>query len=373
LEQIGAKCEREGNSLHIHTSKLISTKVGALSRKNRIPILALAPLLHRGKQAEVPVVEGDRIGPRPVNLHIDALRAMGATVEQTPSSFVANAEKMNGSKIHFKFPSVGATETVLFAGVLAQGITRLENAAVEPEITELIMFLQKMGAIIHLGADRVIEIEGVKKLHGASHRVIGDRNEVVSFAAAAIGTQGDVFVEGAEHQYLISFLNVVRKLGAQYEVNSDGIRFWHQGKLNPINISTDTHPGFMTDWQQPTLVLTTQANGISHIHETIYEDRFGYTKDLCNMGANIEVVEDCGIETCRFLGKGAKHFSTITGVTPLKAASLKIPDIRAGIAHVIAALMASGTSEVEGIEHLDRGYVQLEERLRQLGAQIKRI
>ncbi|MEK7631289.1 MAG: UDP-N-acetylglucosamine 1-carboxyvinyltransferase [Patescibacteria group bacterium] len=373
LATVGSSLEWENGTLHVHTPQIRTTTVHALTRKNRIPILALAPLLHRGQHADVPVVGGDKIGPRPVNLHLESLRAMGATVEQTDSAFIATAAKLRGAKIRLAFPSVGATETILFAAVLAEGKTRLENAAVEPEVLELIMFLQKMGAIVHLGANRIIEIEGVTKLHGASWRVGPDRNEIVSFASAAIGTGGDVFIEGAQQEHLVTYLNVVRKIGAEFRVESDGIHFRAGKALRSLDLTTDTHPGFMTDWQQPTVALLTQAQGVSHIHETIYEDRFGYTADLVRMGADIAVTDQCPDSGCRFAGGGAKHFATITGPHPLRANTLHIPDIRAGMAHIIAALIAQGTSTVEGIEHLDRGYVQLEERLRQLGAEIARV
>jgi UDP-N-acetylglucosamine 1-carboxyvinyltransferase len=372
LVAVGATVEWEQGTLHLHTPSIKTTTVPPLSRKNRIPILALAPLLHRGQHAQVPVLGGDRIGPRPVNFHLDALRAMGAKVEERDDAYVASAEALHGTKIILPFPSVGATETILFASVLAQGHTRIENAAVEPEVLELVMFLQRMGAYIHLGANRVIEIEGVKKLHGAAIRISADRNEVVSFASAAIGTGGDIFVEGAEQAQLVTFLNVVQRIGGGFDVLPDGIRFWRRENLRPADISTDTHPGFMTDWQQPTLTLLTQANGISHIHETIYEDRFGYAIELLGMGADIVVTSSCPDAACRFRDKSAKHFATIKGPTPLHAATLAIPDIRAGMAHVVAALIAEGTSTLSGIEHLDRGYVRLEERLRQLGADIKR-
>mgnify|MGYP001616653971 CR=1 FL=1 len=373
LTTVGGILEWEDSTLRLQTAKIQTTTVHALTRKNRIPILALAPLLHRGQHADVPVVGGDKIGPRPVNLHLESLRKMGATVEQTATAFVARATHLQGTNIRLDFPSVGATETVLFAAVLAQGKTRLENAAVEPEVLELIMFLQKMGAIVQLGANRVIEIEGVKKLHGASWRVGPDRNEIVSFASAAIGTGGEIFIEGAQHEQLVTYLNVVRKLGAHFHVEADGIHFQAGKALRALDLTTDTHPGFMTDWQQPTVALLTQAQGTSHIHETIYEDRFGYTADLVRMGARIEVSDRCGVDHCRFAGSGAKHFATIAGPQSLVAGELHIPDIRAGMAHVLAALIATGTSTIHGIEHLDRGYVALEERLRQLGADITRV
>lgn len=373
LTAIGATVEWEQGTLHVHTPVVKTTTVPALSRKNRIPILALAPLLHRGQHAQVPVLGGDRIGPRPVNFHLDALRAMGAVVSEGEGAYVAQAASLRGANIHLPFPSVGATETILFAGVLAHGHTRVENAAVEPEVLELVMFLQRMGASIHLGANRVIEIDGVRKLHGAAMRISADRNEVVSFASAAIGTGGDIFVEGAEQFHLVTYLTVVQKLGGAFDVRPDGIRFWRRDALRPVDLSTDTHPGFMTDWQQPTVTLLTQANGTSHIHETIYEDRFGYTTELVRMGADITVTESCADVSCRFRDQHAKHFATVQGPTSLRAATLAIPDIRAGMAHVVAALIADGTSTLTGIEHLDRGYVHLEDRLRQLGAQIARL
>lgn len=372
LVAVGATVEWEQGILHLHTPRVATTTVPPLSRKNRIPILALAPLLHRGQHAQVPVLGGDKIGPRPVNFHLDALRAMGATVEERDGAYVAGAASLHGTTVTLPFPSVGATETILFAGVLAHGRTRIENAAVEPEVLDLVMFLQRMGANIHLGANRIIEVEGVRKLHGAAMRISADRNEVVSFAAAAIGTGGDIFVEGAEQSHLVTYLNVVQKLGGGFDVRPDGIRFWRREALRPLDITTDTHPGFMTDWQQPTLTLLTQANGTSHIHETIYEDRFGYTTELLRMGADITVTAACPDATCRFRDQQAKHFATIHGPTPLHAAALAIPDIRAGMAHVVAALIADGTSTLSGIEHLDRGYVHLEDRLRQLGAHIER-
>ncbi len=373
LTSVGGELERQDGSLHIHTPEITQSNVPPLSRKNRIPILAIAPLLLRTGHAQVPVLGGDKIGPRPVDFHVTALQAMGATVQESDGVYVAEAKKLHGTNVILPFPSVGATETILFASVLAEGNTRLENAAVEPEVLELIMFLQKMGAVIQLGANRIIEIEGVKKLHGASHRIPADRNEIISFAIAAIATAGDVFVEDAHQEHLVTFLNVVRKIGGEFEVAADGIRFWRHGTLRPLDVSTDTHPGFMTDWQQPTLTLLTQAPGTSHVHETIYEDRFGYTKDLNRMGASIVVQDVCDIAHCRFAGKHAMHYATVVGPTPLRAAELVIPDIRAGMAHVVAALIATGTSTLTGIEHLDRGYVHLERRLAQLGANITRV
>ncbi|MCP6720352.1 MAG: UDP-N-acetylglucosamine 1-carboxyvinyltransferase, partial [Patescibacteria group bacterium] len=289
------------------------------------------------------------------------------------SSYKARAPRgLHGAEITLRFPSVGATENTLLASVLAKGKTVIRNAALEPEIIDLIKFLQKMGGIVELGANRVIYIEGVERLRGVKHRVIPDRNEAVSFACLAIATDGDIFVKDAVQEHLITFLNTIRRIGGDYEVKDQGIRFWRAGGLKATKVETDTHPGFMTDWQQPLAILLTQARGLSEIHETIYEDRFGYTKDLNLMGADIKVITDCSGRTCRFAGKFS-HIAVISGPTPLQGTELEVPDLRAGMAHLTAALIAEGESEVSGVEEIDRGYERIDERLKYLGADIKRV
>ena len=199
-----------------------------------------------------------------------------------------------------------------------------------------------------------------------------DRNEAVSFAVLAIATDGDIFVKDAIQEHLITFLNTLRRVGGDYEVKDDGIRFWRAGELKSTKIETNTHPGFMTDWQQPLAILLTQAEGLSEIHETIYEDRFGYAKDLNLMGANIKVTRDCHDANCRFAGK-FPHGAEILGPTPLRGAHLEVPDLRAGMAHLTAALIAEGESEISGVEEIDRGYERIDERLKYLGANVKRV
>ncbi|MDO8504951.1 MAG: UDP-N-acetylglucosamine 1-carboxyvinyltransferase [Candidatus Liptonbacteria bacterium] len=373
--KVGTKIEWGEGSVKLHTPKIIQNRVTSLSRRNRLPILALGPLLARSGEAEVPILGGDKIGPRPVDLHVYALKALGAEIEVTPESYIARAPKgLIGAEINFPFISVGATENALLAAVLAKGKTKITRAALEPEIVDLIKLLQKMGAIIELGGSRNIFIEGVGKLHGARHAILPDRNEAVSFACLAIGTNGKILVRGARQGHMITFLNVVRRLGGEYEVSPEGISFWRGDRLKPIILETDAHPGFMTDWQQPLAVVLTQSHGVSQIHETIYEDRFGYIKDLNNMGADISAFADCGESSpCRFAGNNFNHRSTIKGPTPLMGSSVQVRDLRAGIAHVIAGLIAEGESELDGIEELDRGYEKLDERLRNLGADIVRI
>jgi len=370
----GSKIEKQQNTFKIHTPVIVNSRVVSLSRRNRIPILALGPLLARVGEAEIPILGGDKIGPRPVDLHFDALTAMGAEIEVLSDRYIARAKNgLRGAKIALRFPSVGATENSILAAVLASGRTVVQNAAVEPEILDLIKMLQKMGAIIELGANRIIYIDGVSGLRGVRHRILPDRNEAVSFACLAAATGGEILAEDARQDDLITFLNTFRRIGGEYEIKENGIVFRRKEELWPAKIETDTHPGFMTDWQQPLTVLLTQANGVSQLHETIYEDRFGYAQDLNLMGANITVDRKClGELDCRFKDKGFNHSALIAGPTKLKAANLTVRDLRSGIAHVIAALVAEGESVINGVEEIDRGYRDLDGRLRALGADIRR-
>jgi UDP-N-acetylglucosamine 1-carboxyvinyltransferase len=349
--------------------------VTSLSRRNRLPILALAPLLHRSGTAEVPILGGDRIGPRPVNFHVDALRKMGAVIEESPGSYRASApEGLHGTSIELGFPSVMATETILLAAVLARGKTVLRNAATEPEVIDLIKMLQNMGAIIELGANRQVVVEGVARLHGVQHHIVPDRNEAVSFACLAIATGGEIFVKDAVQDHLITFLNVVRRMGAEYNVLKEGIVFSRANGLRGVQLETGVNPGFMTDWQQPLMVLLTQAEGDSALHETIWEDRLGYTEDLNALGANIETFRDCdGFDPCRFATSGHRHRAVVHGPTSLQGGKLQVRDLRAGMAALLIALVAEGESEIEGVEEIDRGYEKIDDRLRKLGAEIKRV
>ncbi len=365
----------EEHTVRLQTAHVTSASVRALSEKNRISVLAIAPLLHRAGEAFVPPVGGDKIGQRPVNFHVDALQKMGATVVATEDGYQARVKgRLRGALIELPYPSVGATETALLAAVLADGRTVIRNAAGEPEIKELIMMLQNMGAMIQINSGRSIEIIGVKKLHGCEMTVMPDRIEAASYASMALGTRGEIFVKGAQHEHLITFLNLVRKVGGDYRVQTDGILFRGTDALRGIELETDTHPGFMTDWQQPFLVALTQADGTSVVHETVMEGRLGYTEALKKMGADISLFSNClGELPCRFKEQNYRHSAVVNGPTRLTATDLDVPDIRAGLALVIAALVADGTSTLTNIHHLDRGYERLQEKLQGVGAQIERI
>ncbi|MEV4414713.1 UDP-N-acetylglucosamine 1-carboxyvinyltransferase [Catellatospora sp. NPDC049609] len=346
---------------------------------SRIPILLCGPLLHRLGHAFIPDLGGCHIGPRPIDYHLEALRRFGAVVDKTPEGLHLSApDGLHGIKYELNYPSVGATEQILLTAVRAEGVTELSNAAVEPEIIDLICILQKMGAIIKVHTNRVIEIEGVPHLGGFSHRPIPDRIEAASWASAALATKGDITVKGARQADMTTFLNVFRSIGGEFDIDDNpvdgGIRFWHPGgDLRPVALETDVHPGFMTDWQQPLVVALTQANGLSVVHETVYEKRFGYTSALNQMGANIQVFQEClGGTPCRFGRRGFRHSAVIAGPSKLHATDLVIPDLRAGFSHLIAALAAEGTSRVHGVDLINRGYEDFEAKLTGLGAAISR-
>lgn len=342
------------------------------SGKSRIPILACAPMLARFRESPVPSLGGCRIGTRPVDFHIRALQDLGATLHDEAGNAFLTCEGLFGNKIHLDYPSVGATEQVILAAVLAQGKTELSNAATEPEIMDLIMALQKMGAIISVDVDRVITIEGVPELHGYDHAAVPDRLEAASWASAAVATGGRIFVRNARQLDMMTFLNQFRKIGGDFEVTHDGISFWRRERgLRSTVIETDVHPGFMTDWQQPFVIALTQAAGVSIVHETVYEERFGYVEALNRMGAQIQIYREClGRIPCRFGQRNYQHSAVIVGPTPLHGAEINIPDLRAGFSYVIAALTAEGTSTLTNTNLIRRGYENLIPKLHALGAEI---
>lgn len=348
--------------------------IDAHAGSSRIPILFCGPLLHKIGEAFIPDLGGCRIGDRPIDFHLDVLRHFGAVVEKLPTGIRMSAPNgLHGAKVALPYPSVGATEQVLLTAVLADGITELSGAAIEPEIMDLVNILQKMGAIITVSTDRVIRIEGVKALTGYTHRALFDRNEAASWAAAALATHGDIFVGGVSQAEMLTFLNVFRKVGGAFDIADDGIRFFHPGgELKPVIIETDVHPGFMTDWQQPLVVALTQATGVSIVHETVYEQRFGFVDALVEMGASIEVHKEClGGLTCRFGQRNFKHSAVISGPTKLHGADVQVPDLRGGFSHLIAALSAEGRSTVSNVGIIARGYENFIHKLRALGAEFE--
>lgn len=375
LEVYGVKVTSPARGeLRFDTSKVDRAhfaEIDAHAGASRIPILFCGPLLHRLGEALIPDLGGCRIGDRPIDFHLDALRKFGAVVDKSHEGIHLTAPNgLHGAEIDLPYPSVGATEQVLLTGVLARGITELRNAAIEPEIMDLIAILQKMGAIISVEPNRVILIEGVERLDGYTHRALFDRNEVASWASAALVTKGDIFVKNARQSEMMTFLNVFRKVGGAFEIEEDGIRFWHRGgPLNAVTIETDVHPGFMTDWQQPLIVALTQAEGESIVHETVYENRFGFTDALNEMGAHI-VVHKEGLpdHPRRVARRDFEQAAIITGPTKLRGANVRVPDLRGGFSYLIAALSADGRSVISNMGIISRGYEHIVDKLAALGA-----
>ena len=375
LSELGMESTWLGeDSLLVQTKEIKNIAIKSeYSGTNRIPILVIGPLLYRAQEAFVPMAGGCNIGSRPVDFHVNALRAFGAEITENEDGYHAKSSRIQGCVIELPYPSVGATENILLTAVLATGTTVIKNAAVEPEIIDTILLLQKMGALVHIDTDRKIIIEGVEKLAGANHNIIPDRIEAASFAIAAIVTNGHLEIQNARQSDMISLLNVVRKVGGGFDVGEQGITFFRsKSHLSCVHVETDVFPGFSTDWQPMLVSLLTQSEGVSVIHETVYENRFGYTQMLRDMGANISLSKDClGSKSCRFLCRGYQHSCIVHGLTILSGRKMQIPDLRAGFAYVVAALIANGESEISGIKYLERGYAKVVEKLKLLGAKIE--
>lgn len=347
----------------------------------RTSSMFMAPLLARKHEAVIPNPGGCRLGARPIDRIVEGVEQMNVdiTYHSDDGYFHAKTEKLQGIEYAFSKNTHTGTETMILAAVLANGTTLLENAAEEPEIDDLIGLLNAMGGRVQRTGPRQIRIEGVESLHGAEFSISPDRIEVVTFAIAALVTGGDVFVKDAKEDDIASFLEKLALTGAGYEIKEDGIRFYATEELKSVDITTDIHPGFMTDWQAPWAVLMTQAVGSAVIHETVFENKLGYVAELKKMGAkmkcfNPEVIEPEKIYNFNLEDDRPEFFHAVKihGPVKLHNAVVMSIDIRAGAAVVLAALAAKGASTIYGIEKLDRGYEKFEERLRSLGADIIR-
>jgi UDP-N-acetylglucosamine 1-carboxyvinyltransferase len=378
LQSVGVTVTWEQDIMTIDPSTMHSAHVPTPhSGSNRIPILLLGALLHHWQEVFVPVLGGCKIGTRGVDFHLEAIRAFGGIIEETDDGFVARRYgKLRGARMALSYPSVGATETCLYLGVLAEGRTVITNAAMEPEIFELITMLRSMGAIIFTTPNREIRIDGVPVLQGTNMPILGDRIEAASWACLACASNGDITVHGIRPDILGNFLSYYQLVGGGIELQgADSIRFFRRGAIRPTMIETDVYPGFSTDWQQPFAVLLTQADGISVIHETVYEKRFGYLQALNKLGARTQLTTHClGSVPCRYLDQGHEHSAIITGPTPFHGAEeITIPDLRAGLAYVIAAAIAPGETVVNGIPFLERGYGDIVPRLEAMNLHIDKV
>lgn len=354
-----------------------------MAARLRTSSMIVAPLLARVGKAQIPNPGGCRIGTRPINRHIDGLERMGVEICYHPDDgyFHAQAKKLKGTTYRFPKNTHTGTETLILAAVLAEGETVLENAAQEPEVDDLIRLLSSMGAQIKRTASREIVVKGVKELHGTRFKMISDRNEVVTFAIAALATKGNLTIHGAKRENLKVFLEKLDEVGAGWEpIDEKTTRFYFKERLRSTDVVTSFHPGFMTDWQAPWAVLMTQAKGVSIIHETIFENRLSYANELKKLGAKIKFFnpkiknpEECYNFNWEDNQSSYYHAIRIFGPTALHDGVLEVADLRAGATIVLGALVASGESLVFGVSHIDRGYEKIEERLKKLGAKIKRV
>ncbi len=366
---------------HIHKGKTcVPLEIGA---RIRVSSLVIGPLLARSGTAMIPNPGGCRLGARPIDRHIDALKLLGADVSYHSEDgyFHASCDQLVGATVEFAKNTHTGTEALLLASVLAQGTTVLKNAAEEIEIDGLIYCLNAMGANITRSANREIAIEGVQTLHGATVTIMPDRNEEVTFAIAAALTDGEIFVHASQREHLAQFLTPFEAAGGGWEaVDESTTRYFRNSPLVATDVTTGIHPGFMTDWQAPWAVLMTAATGTSTLHETVFESRFSYVSQLHKMGANISFYHPQVSDPIQFYNfnwedriDGAYQGIIIEGPTPLHNAVLEMSDLRAGATLVLAALAASGESYIHNIGQIDRGYEHIEDRLCALGAHIKRV
>jgi UDP-N-acetylglucosamine 1-carboxyvinyltransferase len=329
--------------------------------KMRASFILLGPLLSRFGRVIISNPGGDRIGRRPVNLHVDAMRALGAEIEYRNGYYFAKAPgRLRGTEVRFPFVTVMGTENAILAAVLADGHTVIRPAAQEPEVDDLIEFLRKMGAEIERTVPDTIEIEGRKRLRGADHRVVPDRIEAGTFVVAAAITGGRVTLQGAPCEHLAAFVDVLGRVGVSVSCGADTIEVSGAdlAGYRAIDIETAPYPGLATDLQPPTCVLLTQARGLSHVHEAIFEDRLEFLGELRRMGAEVEILDP--------------HHATIGGPSRLHGAELEIGDLRAGASMIVAALAADGLSTIHGAHHVHRGYENIGRKFQELGARIER-
>lgn len=381
LEALGLKCSRPGdNTVYITGGKLSTHIIPKFTgEKTRATTLFAGLLLNKTHKAFIPLPGGCSLGDRFIDRHIDGLRAMGAEVEYTYEGIEMSAPNgLIGATYHFEKKSHTGTEALIIAAVLAKGETILENAALEPEIDDMIEFFNKMGGRVKRTGSS-IEIIGVESLHGATHVVMSDRNEAVSYACMAIATKGDIIVEGARPEYLAAFLKKLDEVGGKYEIAPYGIRFYYDQPLVATDITTDPEPGFMTDWQPLWTTMMTSATGESHVIELVHNNRLAFTGELNIMGASIELYDpiisnpDNSYQFAWPERIHNFHAAKITGPTALHGVDMVVPDLRGGATLVMAAIMATGESTISNVELIDRGYERFDERLRNLSANIERI
>lgn len=329
-----------------------------LVRRMRASFLIAGPLLARFGEARVPLPGGCAIGSRPIDLHLKGLMALGAEATAGNGEMEFHATRLHGAGIYLDFPSVGATENLIMAASLAEGLTTIENAAQEPEIVDLANFINAMGGQVRGAGTATLRITGVEKLHGCTYQVIPDRIEAGTYLLAAATTRGDIELYPVLTEHLRPVLAKLRESGAEITTWDDAVRLRQSHRMLSADIKTMPHPGFPTDMQAPFMAALSTASGTSVVTETVFENRFMHVPELRRMGADIKI-------------EGRSSF--VTGIERLSGATVQATDLRAGAALVIAALMAEGTTNVLEAHHLDRGYCSLESKLSSLGACVDRV
>ncbi len=360
LCHLGAKVKFEGNVLEVDTSDVYIYEIpDDLMRKMRATVFLMGPLLGRFGKVTISQPGGCSIGPRPINWHIKGLKELNAEFTEGHGYLTGEVKgELVGREIHLDFPSVGATENIMMAAVLAKGTTWIRNCAKEPEIVDLQNFLNQMGAKIRGAGTDIIKVEGVSKLHTTEYTVIPDRIETGTFMILAAAIGGDVVIENTIPEHVESLIAKLNESGVQVIVENDVIHVLGNGRMKALEIKTLPYPGYSTDLQAQMMTALAVADGTSIITESIFENRFKHAEELIRMGANIRI---------------EGHTAIINGVPRLTGASVEAPDLRAGAALLIAGLIAEGKTVIYGVEHIERGYENLEEKLTQLGAKIKRL
>ena len=361
LASVGAKVRVQGDTVSVEAARIQGFGDYDLVRRMRGSICILGPLLARLRQAEVSFPGGCVFGPRPIDLHLKGMRALGAVVTVEKGYVRAKARRLVGTSMFLggrAGPTVLGTANVMMAATLAEGVTVIESAACEPEVVDLATFLSAMGAKISGAGSPTITITGVKELHGAEHEVIPDRIEAATFAVAAAATRGEVTLRGSRPEHYHAVLDKLQESGARIERSQGAVKVKGNRRYRPADITTQPYAGFPTDAQAQLMVLLTQAEGISLITERIYESRFMHVSELARLGADITLEGSTAV---------------IKGPTALSGAPVMASDLRASAALVLAGLVAQGETRVKRIYHLDRGYEKLDEKLRRLGARVSRV
>jgi UDP-N-acetylglucosamine 1-carboxyvinyltransferase len=361
LTWLGAKVEFQGDSVRVHARKIKGAGDYDLVRKMRGSICIMGPLLGRLKKAKVSLPGGCVIGARPINLHLKGFQSLGAKIKIESGYVEASAKKLVGAATFLggrAGSTVLGTANVMMAATLAEGVTIIESAACEPEVVDLANFLNAMGAKISGAGSPTMTVTGVDELHGAEHEVIPDRIEAATYAIAAAATNGEVTLQGARPDHLHAVLDKLHEAGVKVERKGSAITVRRNGRLKPVDVTTLPYSGFPTDTQAQIMALMTVTPGISIITERIFESRFMHVSELARLGADIEIEGPSAI---------------IKGGKPLSGAPVMASDLRASAALVIAGLAARGTTQVNRVYHLDRGYENMDAKLRKLGARIERI